>query len=256
MGNPMLEKLRGMTKTQDVSKSASDAEEPEAKATESPAEPAAEPDAPAKSAKKNTKKISPLERMKAGMNKGKKNAKPAKAKGAAGKLSQAADESTESVEPAAEAGINPPEKKKSRRKPVVSAKEKGESDQTDKTAKPAKKKTGVKSAAKDTASDSPDVETGPSLLLIGCYPVQGGAEPAQLHELLEDVKEVVCGANGLAHWGFLKYTADAALAQALDAKLTEEGVPSLLFAEPFSAETRAVEQVLLKHYEIVIRGIR
>lgn len=222
-----------------VSKSAKGAKAPAAKTTKPPAEGAKETDAPTmvvKSAPKGKKKQSALERMKAG-----KSVKSAKGKASTSNKSTTPPVGEEK-EPAIDAkepvGVNPPKNKR----------------------KTKKKGTGVKPAAKDNAATSPSVASGKpaqSLLLIGCYPVQGIATPDSLQFLLEDVKATVCKANGVTHWDFLEFgKGGAALAQALDAKLTEEGVPPMLYAEPFSSESRAVEQILLKHYDVVVRGLR
>lgn len=232
----MLAKLRGMTKhNKGASKSASDVEEPEEKATESSAEPATEPAASAKNAKK---KLSPLQRLKAGLT-SKKSVKAG---------------SHIPTDDSKETGINPPKKKRGR-KPAVTAtgaesKEPESTTSSKETAKP------VRAAAKSKKTKKV-LKIEATMLLIGCYPVQGFEAPVQLHELLVDVKAAVCEANGVTYWDFLEYSkGSAALAHALDAKLTEEGVPPLLYAEPFSSESRAVEQVLLKHYGVVIRGLR
>ena len=249
-GNPMMARLENLTKKGKVAeKSASDAAEPEAKATESPAAPAKEPDAPAKSAKKN---LSVIERMKAG-----KTAKSAKTATVKANESGADldDGPTSSASPATEeAGINPPKKNRGRAK-LATAKESKEEEPRSSipeklaTAKSAKVAGKSKKTKKVTTTDK-------STLLNGGYPVQGAPHPTQLHDLLADVKQVVCEANDVPHWGMIKYTADAELANALDLKLSEEGVPPALYAEPFSSESRAVEQVLLKHYDVVVRGLR
>lgn len=238
----MLDKLRAL-QNKGAEPSVEPATEPEAKPTESSAEPAAEPDAPAENAGKNSsgKRQSVLARMKAG--------KTGNAKGAA-----AVGSTPESPAPSAsEAAINPPPKKGARAKSAKAPETsppKPSSDTTSTTAKPATAAAQFRKAKKATKTDK-------STLLIGCYPVQGAPAPTQLHELLADVKQAVCEANNVAHWGLIEFgKGDAALAQALGEKLKEEGVPPTLYAEPFSAESRAVEEVLLSHYDVVVRGLR
>lgn len=252
MSNPMLAKLKGLTKSggkKPATKPADSAAEPEAKTKGKPAKPAKAKAAPAKDAKN----LSPLERMKAGMTKGKaksKGKKPsAKPVEATDSAPTADPESTAAapVEPAT--GVNPPAKKKRGRKPsaktaTAAASSTSDSDKSG-AAKPAKAPAKSKKAKVS------------SVLLIGCYPVKGFAQPTQLYELLDDVKQAVCEANNVPHWGLIEYgKADASLAQALEAKFSEEDVPPVLYAEPFSSETRAVEQVLLKYYDTVLRGLR
>lgn len=236
-GNPMMNRLRQMTGKgkKSAGESATDVEEPAAKATESPAEPAAEPAAPAKSAGKSSRP-SVLERMKAGKS-GKKGKAPA---------SQA---SSPSSEPSPDS-INPP-KKGGRAKSATAPATPSTQPDSPKTAPPAK------AAAKSSKGKKATKTDGKTTLLIGCYPTQGLNTVAQLHELLADVKQAVCEAHGVDHWGLVEYgKSGPALAHALDAKLTEEGVPGILYTEPFSSETHALEQVLAKHYEVVIRGVR
>lgn len=245
MSNPMLDKLRKAT-GKGASQSATDAAVPEATA-----EPAAEPDAPAQSAEKASgeKKLSPLERMKQGLNKGKKgDGAKAAAEGSSSKASTASSSSKPADDAA---GVNPPPKKRGR-KPAQSAKAEDGSKTTTTPSTAEKSATPAKAPAKSKRKG----KTLGSVLMVGCYPIQGMKTPVQLYELLDDVKKVVCETNNVPHWGFIDYKSDAILAHALDLKLTEEGVPHVLAAEPFSAESRAVEQVLLKHYEVVIRGLR
>lgn len=236
MGNPLMDRLRKRT-GKGASKSAKDAEAQEAKTPASPAEPAEETAAPTPSAKSAAKgkgkKLTALERMKAGKNKG-KSAKTATGEESSTSASDKSGTAASAKEPV---GVNPPKNKR---------KAKGSS-------------TG--SASKKAATTKPSADVSPAgsgnTLYIGCYPVQGVATPVALHVLLEDVKATVCKANDVTHWDFLEYgKGSAALAQALDAKLIEEGVPPVLYAEPFSSESRAVEQILLKHYDIVVRGTR
>ncbi len=234
MGNPLMDRLKkrtGKNKGKAASKSAKDVEAQEAKTPASPAEDAEETAAltpTAKSTAKGGKKLTALERMKAGKNKDK-----------SGKKTKGAQSAPTETPPAPTAtGVNPPKNKR----------------------KTKAKASGAKAADKGGASTSPSVPVPASLgntLYIGCYPVQGVTTPTSLHVLLEDVKAAVCKANGVTHWDFLEFgKGSAALAQALDAKLTEEPAPVVLYAEPFSSESRAVEQILLKHYDIVVRGIR
>lgn len=232
MGNPLMDRLKKRTgQNKAASKSAKGAKGRAVKTPESPVESAEETDAPtqtAKSATKGGKKLTALERMKAGKNKSGKSTK------ISAKTTPKNTDDSGSDSP--DVGINPPKNKR----------------KTKAADKPA-------ASADAPPSATPLASRGSgSTLYIGCYPVQGSlTSPTSLHALLEDVKATVCEANDVTHWDFLEFgKGSAALAQALDAKLTEEGMPSVLYAEPFSSESRAVEQILLKHYDIVIRGTR
>ncbi len=224
----MLDKLRSRT-GKGKKAAAENASEPE-ESTESAATDAAP---------KKGKKLSAIDRIREGKTIGKD----------ASAAAVADDSSGETAASATDPAINPP--KRRGRKPAVGAKVAGSDAPSEEP------KTGSASTGKPASrAKAPGSKKNPTTLLIGCYPVKGTSAPTQLYELLEDVKQAVCEANKVEHWGFGPYGADARLAQALDAKLTEEGVPAVLAAEPFSAETRAVEQVLLKHYDVVVRGLR
>ena len=128
--------------------------------------------------------------------------------------------------------------------------------------KKAAEKNSASKKAVPTTSDSDTVASpaaSRSTVFIGCYPVKGAApeEIVSLNELLADVVVAVQDANSVAHWNELSFSAGSvALASALDAKLTAGGVPEVLYTEPLSTELRAVEHVLLKHYDVVVRGLR
>ena len=250
MSNPMLDRIRRATRQSAqpaAEKVGSETPQADTSATAATAKPEKKSDkkttqtSPAKkdaAAKTGGKSI--LSRMtggKTGVNSAKDKASSVTSK----------ENETSNATGAEEAGINPPPKKRGRpAKPAKGAasKEQAPTNSSKASAKPAK-----------APAEGEDVVTCPTLL-IGCYPVQGAPQPMQLHELLEDVKAAVCEKNGVAHWGFIEFKSGALLAQALDEKLKEEGPPIFLCAEPFSSESKAVEQVLLRHYQVVIRGLR
>ncbi len=92
------------------------------------------------------------------------------------------------------------------------------------------------------------------VVMYDCMPTRGKlGSVTNLSDVLTPVVEAVAARQGVAHWSLIDYGQGAGyLAQAFGAYLAENPLSGVVLASRFSPETKAVQDVLERHADVVV----
>lgn len=154
-------------------------------------------------------------------------------------------------------GANPPPSSDSSK----DAKPSADSD----TAKPSpepsgnKKKSGKRTSKKRSKKSKAGAGTSrTSIVLMDSVPYKGELGDVQhLGDILSEVAAAVAEKQGVPHWALVEYgQGPALLAQAFQEYIADNPLSGVILVDSYSAEAKAVKDVLYANADVVVRGLK